>query len=88
MTANQPLGRVNATTVFSFWPEVKVNAAEYGPLRKAGCLINTDLSGFAIDSTPEHCRTMIWNEYIKPRVSKQRCLLFAIVAPPLTQSHL
>ena len=32
--------KINATTVFSFWPEVKQAAAEYGPLQARGCLIN------------------------------------------------
>lgn len=62
---------INATTVFSFWPEVKSNAAEFKPLLAAGCLINSDLGGLAVDSTPEKCRTMIWEEYLKPRYYDQ-----------------
>jgi len=59
--------KINATTIFSFWPEVLAQAAEYTPLKSAGCLINTDLGGLAIDPTKKSCRDMIWNDYLKPR---------------------
>ena len=59
--------KLNATTVFSFWPEVLKEAGEYGALDAAGCLINDDLSGRAVDPTPAHCRQMIWEKYLKPR---------------------
>ena len=58
---------VNAATVFSFWPEVKTQAAEYTALKSAGCLINSALGGLAIDSTIGACRSKIWSEYLKPR---------------------
>ena len=32
------------------------NAAEFGTLSAAGCLINADLGGKAIDPTPKACR--------------------------------
>ena len=62
---------INATTVFSFWPEVKTASNEYGPLKAAGCLINSALGGLAIDATIEKCRTMIWSQYLKPRYYDQ-----------------
>ena len=34
--------RLNASTVFSFWPEVLADAAEFATLRAAGCLINSN----------------------------------------------
>jgi alpha-glucosidase (family GH31 glycosyl hydrolase) len=37
--------------MFSFWPEVTPQSAEYDTLRSAGCLINADLGGFAFDAT-------------------------------------
>ena len=36
---------INATTVFSFWPEVLRDADEFDVLQKEGCLINSDLGG-------------------------------------------
>jgi alpha-D-xyloside xylohydrolase len=63
--------KINATTVFSFWPEVKTAATEYEPLKDAGCLINSDLGGLAIDATLRNCREMIWNNYVKPRYYDQ-----------------
>ena len=63
--------KINATLVFSFWPEVKTQAAEYKPLKAAGCLINSDLGGLAIDSTKASCRNKIWSEYLKPRYYDQ-----------------
>ena len=46
---------VNATTVFSFWPEVLRDANEFDVLQKEGCLINSDLGGACIN--PHICRT-------------------------------
>jgi hypothetical protein len=43
--------KLNATTIFSFWPEAIVGSNEYNLLEKAGCLINADLGGRAIDTT-------------------------------------
>merc|ERR1719272_2277140 len=54
---------LNATTVFSFWPEVKQQAAEFKPLQQAGCLINSALGGLAIDATVAKCRDMIWSDF-------------------------
>eukprot|EP01051_Picozoa_sp_SAG22_P001239 SAG22_NODE_47_length_24699_cov_13.602317_4_plen_319_part_00 len=63
--------KINASTVFSFWPEVKTEANEYGALKAAGCLINSALGGLAIDSTIKACRDKIWTEYLKPRYYDQ-----------------
>ena len=35
-------------------------------LQQAGCLINSDLGGRAIDPTPASCRELIWHKYLKP----------------------
>jgi len=58
---------INATTVFSFWPEVLKNSNEFGLLQKEGCLINSDLGGLAIDPTTPKCRGYIWDNFLKPR---------------------
>ena len=58
---------INATTVFSFWPEVLKNSNEFGVLQKEGCLINSDLGGLAIDPTTDKCRDYIWTNFLKPR---------------------
>jgi len=58
---------INATTVFSFWPEVLKDSNEYGALKAEGCLINSDLGGLAIDPTTPKCRNYIWDNYVKPR---------------------
>jgi hypothetical protein len=42
-------------------------ATEYLVLKKEGCLINSDLGGFAIDPTTSDCRDFIWNSFLKPR---------------------
>ena len=63
--------RLNASTVFSFWPEVLADAAEFATLRAAGCLINADLGGKAIDPTPEACRELIWSRFLRPRYYAQ-----------------
>jgi len=59
--------KLNATTVFSFWPEAKVGSKEHDTLDKAGCLINSMLGGFAIDATKKACRELIWSQFLKPR---------------------
>jgi hypothetical protein len=41
----------NASLMFSFWPEVLPSSPEFPVLAKAGCLINSDLSGRAFDAT-------------------------------------
>ena len=58
---------INATTVFSFWPEVLRDADEFDVLQKEGCLINSDLGGLAIDPTTPKCRDYIWTNFLKPR---------------------
>jgi alpha-D-xyloside xylohydrolase len=62
---------LDASTVFSFWPEVKTQSAEYGVLKAANCLINKDLGGFAIDPTTKACRDLIWTKFLKPRYYDQ-----------------
>ena len=63
--------RLNATTMFSFWPEAFKQSAEYSLLKSKGCLINPDLGGNAIDPTTKACRDLIWNEFLKPRYYDQ-----------------
>ncbi|KAL1526761.1 hypothetical protein AB1Y20_015457 [Prymnesium parvum] len=62
---------INATTVFSFWPEALSGSAEYSRLLREGCLINSDLGGRAIDPTPKACRDLIWDEFLFPRYYSQ-----------------
>ena len=62
---------INATTMFSFWPEVKNASSQHSVFENAGCLINSDLSGNAIDSTKTSCRDLIWNNYLKPNYYDQ-----------------
>ena len=78
--ANGVTKAINATTVFSFWPEVKTAANEYAPLKAAGCLINSDLGGFAFDSTIEKCRDMVWTQYLKPRYYDQGVTAYWLVS--------
>lgn len=65
---------INATTVFSFWPEVKQAATEFPVLQKEGCLINADLGGLAIDPTTSKCRDFIWSQFLKPRCRADLCI--------------
>jgi alpha-D-xyloside xylohydrolase len=53
--------RVNASTVFSFWPEVLRESDEFKALSDKGCLINSCLKGLAVDATQAHCRDFIWS---------------------------
>ena len=62
---------LSASTVFSFWPEVLKGAAAEATLDRAGCLINSDLSGRAVDPTPAACRELIWQRYLKPNYYDQ-----------------
>lgn len=62
---------LNATTSFSFWPEALAASAEYETLNASGCLINSDLGGRAIDTTPKRCRDLIWDKFLKPRYYDQ-----------------
>lgn len=63
--------KLNASTIFSIWPEAKAESAEYPILKAAGCLINSDLDGFAMDATTEACRKLIWERFVKPRYFDQ-----------------
>ena len=62
---------LNASTVFSFWPEVWDSAREFFLLNDAGCLINPMLGGHAIESTKRYCRELIWDKFLKPRYYDQ-----------------
>ena len=63
--------KLNATTVFSFWPEAIAGSAEYSVLEKTGCLMNADLGGQAIDTTVAACRSLIWSKFLQPRYYNQ-----------------
>ena len=64
---------LNATTVFSFWPEVLSNAKAFANLNASGCLINRDLApnAFAISADQRRCRDLIWNTYLRPHYYDQ-----------------
>ena len=62
---------INATTMFSFWPEMKNASSQYQIFANAGCLINSDLGGYAIDATITSCRDLIWNNYLEPNYYSQ-----------------
>ena len=62
---------INATTMFSFWPEVLSSSPEYPILKDRGCLINPDLGGLAFDATKKSCRDLVWNQFLKPRYYDQ-----------------
>ena len=55
-----PAELLNASTVFSFWPEVLSNAKAFAHLNASGCLINKDLApnGFAVSSDQRRCRAL------------------------------
>jgi len=59
---------LNATTVFSFWPEVLKSAKAFAHLNASGCLINKDLAptGYAIAADKRACRELIWRTYLRP----------------------
>jgi alpha-D-xyloside xylohydrolase len=63
--------KINASTIFSIWPEAKKNSAEFSLLKSGGCLINTDLGGLAMDATAGSCRKLIWEKIVKPRYFDQ-----------------
>ena len=67
---------LNASVVFSFWPEVKDGSKEHGLLLNASCLINGQLGGHAIDSTRSSCRKLVWNELLLPRYYKHGITAF------------
>jgi alpha-glucosidase (family GH31 glycosyl hydrolase) len=62
---------INATTMFSFWPEVMASSPEYPVLKSRGCLINGDLGGLAFDATIPECRDFVWSTMLKPRYYDQ-----------------
>ena len=62
---------LNATTVFSFWPEVKNTSSQYAAFSAAGCLTNRDLGGNAIDTTIPSCRALIWDRLLRPNYYDQ-----------------
>jgi alpha-D-xyloside xylohydrolase len=62
---------INATTIFSVWPEAEESSKEYALLNTSGCLINKDQHGRTIDPTTKACRDLIWNEFLKPRYYDQ-----------------
>lgn len=59
--------KLNATTMFSFWPEVKEGSGEYDVLKQQGCLINSALGGLVWDATIPACRDFVWQNFLKPR---------------------
>jgi len=63
--------KINATTMFSFWPEVQQGSGEYDVLLKRGCLTNSALSGLVWDATIPACREFVWREFLKPRYFDQ-----------------
>ena len=46
-------------------------SAEFSTLLKAGCLMNPDLYGYGIDATVPACRSLIWDQFLKPRYYDQ-----------------
>jgi alpha-D-xyloside xylohydrolase len=63
--------KMNATTMFSFWPEAKRGSAEFAILQQHKCIINPDLGGYALDTTTSICRDLIWSQFLKPRYYDQ-----------------
>lgn len=63
--------KINATTMFSFWPEVKPGSGEYKLLMERGCLINRAFSGLVWDATQSACRDFVWSRFLKPRYADQ-----------------
>jgi alpha-D-xyloside xylohydrolase len=62
---------LNATLVFSFWPEVLPNSSNSALFTNAGCLSNADLGGRVIDATIPSCREIIWSRFFKPNYYDQ-----------------
>ena len=50
---------------------MKNASSQYSIFANAGCLINSDLGGSAIDATITSCRDLIWNNYLKPNYYSQ-----------------
>lgn len=63
--------KLNATTMFSFWPEVKPGSGEYDVLMEQDCLINGALDGLVWDATKASCRDLVWTKFLKPRYAEQ-----------------
>jgi len=59
-------GTINATTMFSFWPEVQNTSSQYTFLSSAGCLSNRDLGGYVVDTTITACRDLVWSTFLRP----------------------
>ena len=62
---------LNATTVFSFWPEVRPHSSNFDAFTAAGCLSNGDLGGSVLDTTITSCRTLIWDKFLRPNYYDQ-----------------
>ena len=62
---------LNATTMFSFWPEVKNTSSQFATFTAAGCLSNSDLGGRVLDTTITSCRDLIWNSFLRPNYYNQ-----------------
>lgn len=62
---------INATTMFSFWPEVKNGSSQYDLFSQAGCLSNRDLGGQVLDTTITSCRELIWQSFLRPNYYEQ-----------------
>ena len=63
--------KLNATTVFSFWPEVLNDARAFAVLNSSGCLINGQLGGHAISADRVFCRDLIWQKFLLPHYYDQ-----------------
>lgn len=53
----------NATLMVSFWTDVKPTSDAHDALDKAGCLCD---HGSRVDPSMPACRSMIWQNYVKP----------------------
>ena len=62
---------LNATTMFSFWPEVRPASSQYDTFSSAGCLSNRDLGGNVVDTTITKCRDLIWDSFLRPNYYEQ-----------------
>ena len=51
---------LNASVVFSVWPEVTQNSSQRAMFAAQGCLGNEDLGGRVIDTTIPKCRDLVW----------------------------
>lgn len=67
---------LNATVLFSMWPEVLPNSSNHALFTDAGCLSNADLGGRVIDATIPSCRDLIWTRFLKPNYYDQGVTAF------------